>query len=107
MVDDNKDIELDNQKLSNSPQQANLGNDADTVFGILCSTYYELNCNADTDEVNRALDELYQTTTGKTIKEKDDVIYTTCRLCSLHQQTDFIDGLCLRPKTCPRTKYLP
>ena len=25
--------------------------DADTVLGMLCSTYYELNCNADTDEV--------------------------------------------------------
>ena len=31
-------------------QQANFG-DADTVLGMLCSTYYELNCNADTDEV--------------------------------------------------------
>lgn len=32
-------------------QQANFGNDADTVLGMLCSTYYELNCNADSDEV--------------------------------------------------------
>ena len=74
-------------------QQANFGNDADTVLGMLCSTYYELNCNADTEEVNRAFDELYQTMTGKTLKEKDEAIYATCRLCSLHQQTGFIDGI--------------
>ena len=74
-------------------QQANFGNDADTVLGMLCSTYYELNCNADTDEVMQAFDELYQAMTGKTLKEKDEVIYATCRLCSLHQQTGFIDGI--------------
>ena len=74
-------------------QQANFGNDADTVLGMLCSTYYELNCNADTDEVKQAFDNLYQAMTGKTLKEKDEVIYTTCRLCSLHQQTVFIDGI--------------
>ena len=76
-------------------QQANFGNDADTVLGMLCSTYYELNGNADTEEVKRAFDELYQAMTGKTLKEKDEVIYATCRLCSLHQQTGFIDGLSL------------
>ena len=74
-------------------QQANFGSDADTVLGMLCSTYYELNCNADTDEVKQVFDELYHAMTGKTLKEKDEVIYTTCRLCSLHQQTGFIDGL--------------
>ena len=40
-------------------QQANFGKDADTVLGMLCSTYYELNCNADTNEVKQAFDELY------------------------------------------------
>ena len=74
-------------------QQANFGDDADTVLGMLCSTYYELNCNADTDEVKKAFDDLYQAMTGKTLKEKDEVIYATCRLCSLHQQTGFIDGI--------------
>ena len=74
-------------------QQANFGDDADTVLGMLCSTYYELNCNADTEEVKRAFDELYQAMTGKTLKEKDEVIYATCRLCSLHQQTGFIEGI--------------
>ena len=31
--------------------------------------------------------------TGKTLKEKDEVIYATCRLSSLHQQTGFVDGI--------------
>ena len=73
--------------------EPNFGDDADTVLGMICSTYYELNCNADTDEVKQAFDELYQAMTGKTLKEKDEVIYTTCRLCSLHQQTGFVDGI--------------
>ena len=41
----------------------------------------------------QAFDNLYQAMTGKTLKEKDEVIYATCRLCSLHQQTGFIDGI--------------
>ena len=73
--------------------QANYGDDTDTVLGMLCSTYYELNCNQDTDEVKQAFDELYQAMTGKTLKKKDEVIYATCRLCSLRQQTGFIDGI--------------
>ena len=51
-------------------QQANFGDDADTVLGMLCSTYYELNCNADTEEVKRAFDELYQAMTGKPSRKK-------------------------------------
>ena len=74
-------------------QQANFGDNADTVLGMLCNTYYELNCNADTDEVKQAFDDRYQAMTGKPLKEKDEVIYATYRLCSLHQQTDFVDGI--------------
>ena len=74
-------------------QQANFGDDTDTFLGMLCSTYYELNCNQETDEVKQAFGELYQAMTVKTLKEKDEVIYATCRLCSLHQQTGFIDGI--------------
>lgn len=80
-------------QVKESTQQENFGDDADTVLGMLCSTYYELNCNADTEEVKQAFDELYQTMTGKTLKEKDEVIYATCHLCSLHQQTGFVDGI--------------
>ena len=74
-------------------QQANFGNDADSVLGMLCSTYYELNCNQDPNEVKQAFDELYQAMTGKTLKEKDEIIDTVCNLCRLHQQTGFIDGI--------------
>ena len=84
---------IDALQAKEATQQANFGNDAGTVLGMLCNTYYELNCNADTDEVKQSFDELYQTMSGKTLKEKDEVIYATCRLCSLHQQTGFIDGL--------------
>ena len=52
-----------------------------------------LNCNVNTDKVKQAFDDIYQSMTGKTLKEKDEVIYATCRLCSLHQQTGFIDSL--------------
>lgn len=85
-------------------QQANFGNDADTVLGMLCGTYYELNCNAGTDEVKQAFDELYQTMTDKTLKEKDEVIYATCCLCSLHQQTGFVDGIRLGLKFAQELK---
>lgn len=75
-------------------QQPNYPDDnADTVLGMLCSTYYERNCNQDTDEVKQAYGELYQSMTGKSRKEKDEVIYAACRLCSRHQQTGFIDGI--------------
>ena len=80
-------------QATEAAQQASFGNNANTVLGMLCSTYYELNCNQDTDEVKQAFDELYQAMTGKTLKEKDEVIYATCRLCSLHQQTGFVDGI--------------
>ena len=74
-------------------QQAPLCNDANTVLELLHNTYYEHVCTDDTDEIKQAFDELYQSMTGKTLKEKDEVIYATCRLCSLHQQTGFIDGI--------------
>ena len=70
-----------------------LCSDADTVLELLYNTYYEHVCTDDTDEIKQAFDDLYQAMTGKTLKEKDEVIYVTCRFCSLHQQTGFIDGI--------------
>ena len=58
---------------------------------MLCGTYYELNCNQNTEEVKQAFDDRYHAMTGKTLKDK--VIYDICRLCSLRQQTSFIDGI--------------
>ena len=80
-------------RAKEATQQAPLCNDADTVLELLYNTYYEHVCTDDTEEVKQAFDELYRSMTGKTLKEKDEVIYATCRLCSLHQQTGFIDGI--------------
>ena len=74
-------------------QQAPLYNDANTVLELLYNTYYEHVCTDDTDEIKQAFDDLYHSMTGKTLKEKDEIIDAVCNLCRLHQQTGFIDGL--------------
>ena len=74
-------------------QQAPLCADADTVLELLYNTYYEHVCTDDTEEVKQAFDKLYHSMTGKTLKEKDEIIDTVCNLCRLHQQTGFIDGI--------------
>lgn len=76
-----------------STQQAPLCADADTVLELLYNTYYEHVCTDDTDAIKQAFDELYHSMTGKTLKEKDEIIDTICNLCRLHQQTGFIDGI--------------
>ena len=78
--------------------QAPLCNYAGAVLELLYNTDYEHVCTDDTDEIKQAFDELYQSMTGKTLKEKDEVICATCRLCSLHQQTGFVDGIRLSLK---------
>ena len=67
--------------------------DADSVLELLYNTYYEHDCTDDTDEIKQAFDELYHSMTGKTLKEKDEIIDMICNLCRLHQQTGFIDGI--------------
>ena len=74
-------------------QQAPLCNDANTVLELLYNTYYEHVCTDDTVEIKQAFDDLYHSMTGKTLKEKDEIIDTVCSLCRLHQQTGFIDGI--------------
>ena len=76
-----------------STQQAPLCNDDNTILELLYNTYYEHVCSDDTEEVKQTFDELYQSMTGKTLKEKDEIIDTVCNLCRLHQQTGFIDGI--------------
>ena len=72
-----------------------LCSDADTVLELLYNTYYEHVCTDDTDEIKQAFDDLYNTLSDKTLKEKDTVIDLVCDLCRLHQQSGFIDGICL------------
>ena len=70
----------------------NFGDDANTVLGLLYGAYNEYN-GTDTNEIKQAFEELYQAMNSKTLREKDEVIDTVCRLCGLHQQTGFIDGI--------------
>ena len=74
-------------------QQAPLCNDANTILELLYNTYYEHVSTDDTDEIKQAFEDLYNALSDKSLKEKDEVIYATCRLCGLHQQTGFIDGI--------------
>ena len=71
----------------------NFGNDADSVLGFLCNAYYDQNCNSDSEEIKQAFEDLYEAMNGKTLREKDEVIYAVCRLCRGHQQTGFVDGI--------------
>ncbi len=74
-------------------QQAPLCNDANTVLELLYNTYYEHVCTDDTVEIKQAFDDLYHSMTGKTLKEKNEIIDAVCNLCRLHQQSGFVDGL--------------
>ena len=71
----------------------NFGDDADSVLGFLCGAYYDQNCNSDSEEIKQAFEDLYEAMNGKTLREKDEVIYAVCRLCRSHQQTGFVDGI--------------
>ena len=71
----------------------NFGDDADSVLGFLCNAYYDQNCSSDSEETKQAFEELYEAMNGKTLREKDEVIYAVCRLCRNHQQTGFVDGI--------------
>jgi hypothetical protein len=71
----------------------NFGDDADSVLGFLCGAYYVQNCNSDSEEIKHAFEDLYEAMNGKTLREKDEVIYAVCRLCRGHQQTGFVDGI--------------
>ena len=71
----------------------NFGDDADSVLSLLCGAYYDQNCNCDSEEIKQAFEELYEAMNGKTLREKDAVIYAVCRLFRSHQQTGFVDGV--------------
>ena len=76
-----------------STNNPNFGDDADSVLGFLCNAYYDQNCNSDSEETKQAFEELYEAMNGKTLREKDEVIYAVCCLCRGHQQTGFVDGI--------------
>lgn len=72
--------------------EPNFGDDANTVLGFLYGAYNEYN-GTDTDEIKQAFEDLYQAMNDKPLREKDEIIDTVCRLCSLHQQAGFTDGI--------------
>ena len=76
-----------------SATDLNFGDDADSVLGFLCGAYYDQNCNSDSEEIKQAFEDLYEAMNGKSLREKDEVIYAVCRLCRGHQQTGFVDGI--------------
>ena len=71
----------------------NFDDDADSVLDFLCGAYYDQNCNSDSEEVKQAFEDLYEAMNGKTLREKDEVIYAVCSLCRGHQQTGVVDGV--------------
>ena len=76
-----------------SSTNPNFGDDADSVLGFLCHAYYDQNCNSDSEETKQAFEELYEAMNGKTLREKDGVIYAVCRLCRSHQPPGGVDGI--------------
>ena len=38
----------------------NFGDDADSVLSFLCGTYYDQNCNSDSEEIKQAFEDLYE-----------------------------------------------
>ena len=87
----NEFVQFLQRKLSSV--SLNFGDDADSVLGFLCNAYYDQNCTSDSEETKQAFEELYEAMNGKTLREKDEVIYAVCRLCCSHQQTGFVDGI--------------
>lgn len=80
--------------LQSKPAAAKLDfKDDDSVLGFLCNAYYDQNCTDDSEEIKQAFEELYEAMKGKTLREKDEVIYAVCKLCRSHQQTGFVDGI--------------
>ena len=69
--------------------KSNFGDDVGNVLGFLGGAYYDQNCNSDTEETKQAFEDLYEAMNGKTLREKDEVIYAVCCLCRCHQQTGF------------------
>lgn len=64
-----------------------------TMLEILHDAYYEHICVDDTQEIKQAFAALYESMTGKTLQEKDEIIDAVCHLCRVHQQTGFVDGV--------------
>ena len=66
--------------------------DEDSVLEMLFECYNAQN-GLDNDKIRQDFEILYEAMNGKTLREKDEVIYATCSLCRSHAEQGFIEGI--------------
>lgn len=64
----------------------------DPVLEMLFECYNSQN-GLDNDKIRQEFEILYEAMNGKTLREKDEVIYATCSLCRSHAEQGFITGI--------------
>jgi hypothetical protein len=66
--------------------------DEDSILEMLFECYNAQN-SLDNDKIRQDFEILYEAMNGKTLREKDEVIYATCSLCRSHAEQGFITGI--------------
>ena len=66
--------------------------DEDSILEMLFECYNSQN-GLDNDKIRQEFEILYEAMNGKTLREKDEVIYSTCSLCRSHAEQGFIEGI--------------
>ena len=66
--------------------------DEDAILEMLFECYNSQN-GLDNDKIRQGFEMLYEAMNGKTLREKDEVIYATCSLCRSHAEQGFIEGI--------------
>lgn len=66
--------------------------DEDSILEMLFECYNAQN-GLDNDKIRQEFEILYEAMNGKTLREKDEVIYATCPLCRSHSEAGFIEGI--------------
>lgn len=66
--------------------------DEDSILEMLFECYNAQN-GLDNDKIRQDFEALYEAMNGKTLREKDEVIYATCSLCRSHAEQGFLEGI--------------
>ena len=66
--------------------------DEDSILEMLFECYNAQN-DLYNDRIRQDFEKLYEAMNGKTLREKDEVIYATCSLCRSHAEQGFIEGI--------------
>ena len=66
--------------------------DEDSILEMLFECYNAQN-GLDNDKIRQDFEILYEAINGKTLREKDEVIYATCSLCRSHAEQGFNTGV--------------